>query len=359
MKQIELNLDITDLRMMQFAPINAKNSKVKELLNNAVIESEDDVPYGLCAGEVDEGVTRYNPNVYDKITSFNSENDVYCHREVYLTDNTEDCICLTITDEDGNETKYENLPNERKIHACNFTNLLKTDIDSFSIAEEPADYLADFLADDLTDDVTDDITSSIADYIEDSIEDVLTEGATEEEVAKASAEIYARLFAKMHKMTASDIVKIRNIKNSNYDRCLPNAELFKRLKNDVPDSYTECFMRVHIKSMLNECEIPEDYDAVLLRSSIIGKGSVTYQIELEDDEDFDINKLHFIFEEYWWDDDYADTKGFLDTFEHCDLLLDFIIYDGKIIGRRTDVNWQGVEAFGNTVLMNYDMTKYE
>ena len=305
MKQIELELFTADLRMMQFAPIDVENNEVIDLLRNSVIEDENDVP-------VDEGVERYDSEVYDDITDLNSENNETCDREVYLTDGYNAYTCLTVTDEDGNTAEYEDI-----------------------IAEKNGRNIGRNI--------------SSGDYVE------LFDGDIDSDDAKEIAE----RFADDYKMEASEVVKIHNTETYEYDDSYHYTELLRRLKEKDPTLQSTPLIRIHVESLLNDCEISENYDAVLLRSSIIGKGSVRYQIELEEDEEFDINKLHFICEGDWWDDDFVDIEGLSYIFESSDLMLDFIIYDGKFIPRYGDASWCGIRAFGNTVLMNHDMTKYE
>jgi hypothetical protein len=71
------------------------------------------------------------------------------------------------------------------------------------------------------------------------------------------------------------------------------------------------------------------------------KERVTYFIALDDNEDFDINKVHFLDSCDWWDNGVSEaTEGaFADVFMGHNILADFIEYDGKIIRRDASTQW--------------------
>lgn len=74
------------------------------------------------------------------------------------------------------------------------------------------------------------------------------------------------------------------------------------------------------------------YDHCILGYGNIGKGEVNYfNIELEDDEEFDINKLHFFDDPWWYDCEISEAADRIEElFGEHSVLLDFVEYDGKI-----------------------------
>ena len=337
MKLIELELFTRELRMMQFLHADLKNSEITDLLKNAVIEGGNGIPF-------DEGVTRYDPDVYDDIESINMENNEGSGFEVYLTtDNENEYACLIVKDEDGNRTEYDDIIdecNDRTIFLRDYLKLFDDEVNSYLY--NTTGYYR-FRKDSIDDLVTNDVDLDEESDIE-SIDDLVT---------------YDVVFANRYSMDLSEVSRIRNTETYEYDDAYQYTELLRRIKENDPKIQTD-FMSVHVKSILKQYDNSEYDEAALLRSSIIGKGSVLYQIELEDDEEFDINKLFFISGvSGCMDNNYADCMGFSYIFDGYDLILDFIIYDGKVIPRYGEASWRGIKDFGNTVLMNPDMTKYE
>ena len=131
--------------------------------------------------------------------------------------------------------------------------------------------------------------------------------------------------------------------------------LLERIKAGDEIIRNNGLIRSHLESLIN------DPNAVCMLSyGDIGNGVVKFDIELEDDEEFDINKLRFIDESCWWDDaDIADIDGLCETFENHSVLLDFIVYDDKIVTRSDASFVSGYEQPGNVVLSHSDMSPAE
>jgi len=144
--------------------------------------------------------------------------------------------------------------------------------------------------------------------------------------------------------------------------------LFKKLKENHPDFGKKGLIRTHVQSMLEDCILGSDRiddELCLLSYGDIGKGIVNYDIWLEDDEEFDINKLGFMFQEDWWDDpDIAEDDGLLDglydIFCTTSVILDFVVYDNKVFNRNGDESFiYGYRNPGNIHLIRPDMTPAE
>ena len=151
--------------------------------------------------------------------------------------------------------------------------------------------------------------------------------------------------------------------NEDVDGPVPSL-LFKKLKENHPDFAKKGLIRTHVQSMLENCIWNSDRiddELCLLSYGDIGRGTVNYDIWLEDDEEFDINKLGFMFEDDWWDDpDIVEDDGLYDIFSTTSVILDFVVYDNKVFNRN------GYESFidgyrnpGNIYLIRPEMAPAE
>ena len=136
-------------------------------------------------------------------------------------------------------------------------------------------------------------------------------------------------------------------------------ELFlKRVKEGKEDSngFHKGYLR-HVIDSLHGITPDEEYsELALLSFGEIGKGIVKFAIEIPEGEQFDINKLHFIWDGDWWDTYIAEEcDGFSETFEGHDIMLDCVEYDGRIYHRTVWEFVPGLKYYGGTVLVHPDL----
>lgn len=244
----------------------------------------------------------YDDDVIDAI----EESPDICGLETYLMD-TERPNSITVIEENG-ETEYENVIDDYCIDADLISCLIRDDVDLDNPSEESKEKFFD------------DYGIELLDYV---------------------------------KIMHSDVV--------GEDGQLPSL-LFEKIKNKDKSLGENGFMLSHIRSLIEEFYMEENIDEqkCLLSFGDVGRGSVSYHIWLEDDEEFDINKLHFFSVPYWWDCHiYKLSKELCDLFETTDVLLDFIEYNGKIynIFDIPSVLWYNYK--GKCVLMNPKMEAVE
>jgi len=107
---------------------------------------------------------------------------------------------------------------------------------------------------------------------------------------------------------------------------LEEVNLFNDFWNEVINDDV-CLMRyVQMENRQYTMDIGED--ASFVECGCIGKAILTYNIEIPEDEEFDIKKLHFISESDWFDGD-PFIDEFCEAFNGSDVLLMVVEYDGK------------------------------
>ena len=160
----------------------------------------------------------------------------------------------------------------------------------------------------------------------------------------------------------SDCLRIVNAEVVEKDGPMP-YELFERIKNKDEKIKEDCSLVIsHIRACL-ESDSYTNKDVCLIRCTDRGKDFICFDIDLEDDEEFDINKLHIFGESDWWDDlrNYKSLLGIGDMLPMHDTILDFVEYNGKIYchdgnGAR---GWGYVDRSEQWALMNTDMSDVE
>lgn len=289
MKRLHLKLKTKDLRAMQFTPIDAKDCKVTDLLSNSRIKDE------RYENPTDKDVKLYSWDVFDEIDSINIEKGIGSYHKCYLASaDNEIHTTLTVTDENGNETKYEYL----------FENDDRC-IDATFLKNYYYNYFAPTYFDGFCD------------------------------WNPIDAEIY------------------------DFNEGLDVTKLFKRLRDKDYAFERSGFIRTHIETMLTDWSKWSLLYTYLLRTIRIGSAAVEFEVELEDNEEFDINKLFFVIEPNWWNSSgLTDTDGLSDMFYSHWILLDFVMYDGKVIGRNTENSvWRRFDTPGAVTAMTRDMSK--
>ena len=160
----------------------------------------------------------------------------------------------------------------------------------------------------------------------------------------------------------SDCLRIVNAEVVEKDGPMP-YELFERIKNKDEKIKEDCSLVIsHIRACLEEWP-DTNKEVCLIRCTDRGKDFICFDIYLEDDEEFDINKLHFFGESDWSDDlrNYKSLLGISDMLPLHDTILDFVEYNGKIYchdgqGAR---GWGYVDRSEQWALMNTDMSDVE
>ena len=160
----------------------------------------------------------------------------------------------------------------------------------------------------------------------------------------------------------SDCLRIVNAEVVEKDGPMP-YELFERIKNKDEKIKEDCSLVIsHIRACL-ESDSYTNKDVCLIRCTDRGKDFICFDIDLEDDEEFDINKLHIFGESDWWDDlrNYKSLLGIGDMLPMHDTILDFVEYNGKIYCH----DGNGARGLGYVdrseqwALINTDMTDVE
>ena len=137
----------------------------------------------------------------------------------------------------------------------------------------------------------------------------------------------------------------KSILNAKLENNLRIPNIFKLIKE-----YSEKFienrekwyyleiLRSYVYSLIKHSKTTEGAGCALMHWGCICKGEISYYLELEDDEEFDINKLHFFDSEDWWEDCSVCDDQMINYLEEHTVLVDFIEYDGRIITRSDSAN---------------------
>ena len=246
----------------------------------------------------------YDDDVVDAIEE--TTGDFLFIRDFYFV-NTGFKNSITVVD-NGEETVYENALSDRYIDGCFLYEYINSDIDF----ENPTDEMK------------------------------------EEYYCNTEIEI-------------SDCLRIVNAEVVEKDGPMPD-ELFERIKNKDEKIKEDGLVISHIRACLEEWR-DTNKEVCLIRCTDRGKDFICFDIDLEDDEEFDINKLHIFGESDWWDDlrNYKSLHGIADMLPLHDAILDFVEYNGKIYchdgqGAR---GWGYVDRSEQWALMNTDMSDVE
>ncbi|GEM_PF-5686198 len=113
-----------------------------------------------------------------------------------------------------------------------------------------------------------------------------------------------------------------------------NNPLYSLIK--LPGGYFKDYIKAKIKETNSVSEFADDEGINYIQCGKIGKGTVSFYIEIPKDEPFDINKLHFFAEDEWWDqEDFVSCIDELaEDFSSQNVLLMFVEYDGRIYRRQ-------------------------
>lgn len=90
-----------------------------------------------------------------------------------------------------------------------------------------------------------------------------------------------------------------------------------------------------------------------------GKGTVNFYIELPEDEEFDIKKLHFLCEGDWWDCDFGLMDECFNALRGMDVLLEVVEYDGRFYRMQDPFFVPGWKDFGGAKFLDCDMNEVE
>jgi hypothetical protein len=162
----------------------------------------------------------------------------------------------------------------------------------------------------------------------------------------------------------SDCLRIVNAEVVEKDGPMP-YELFERIKNKDEKIKEDRSLTIsHFRACLEGPWSNTNKEVCLIRCTDRGKDFICFDIYLEDDEEFDINKLHIFGECDWWDeprDHYESLLGIADILPLHSAILDFVEYNGKIYchdgqGAR---GWGYVDRSEQWALINTDMSDVE
>ena len=162
----------------------------------------------------------------------------------------------------------------------------------------------------------------------------------------------------------SDCLRIVNAEVVEKDGPMP-YELFERIKNKDEKIKEDRSLTIsHFRACLEGPWSNTNKEVCLIRCTDRGKDFICFDIYLEDDEEFDINKLHIFGECDWWDeprDHYESLLGIADILPLHSAILDFVEYNGKIYchdgnGAR---RWGYVDRSEQWALINTDMSDVE
>lgn len=160
----------------------------------------------------------------------------------------------------------------------------------------------------------------------------------------------------------SDCLRIVNAEVVEKNGPMP-YELFKRIKNKDEKIKEDGLVISHFRACLEGPWSNTNKEVCLIRCTDRGKDFICFDIDLEDDEEFDINKLHIFGKSEWWDDlrHYKSLLGIAEMLPLHDAILDFVEYNGKIYchdgqGAR---GWGYVDRSEQWALMNTDMSDVE
>lgn len=162
----------------------------------------------------------------------------------------------------------------------------------------------------------------------------------------------------------SDCLRIVNAEVVEKDGPMP-YELFKRIKNKDENIKEDLLVISHFRARLEEPSSNTNKEVCLMRCTDRGKDFICFDIDLEDDEEFDINKLHILGECDWWDDPrlYESLLGIAYILPLHSAILDFVEYNGKIYchdGNRARARgWGYVDRSEQWALINTDMSDVE
>jgi hypothetical protein len=239
----------------------------------------------------------------DVIEAINDTSNV-CSLDTYLID-CQSPNCITVIDENG-ETEYENTVEDLTIDTSLISELIRNGVDLDNPSDEAKE---EFLYD------------------------------------------YDCELLEYAKIIRADVV--------GEDGQVPSL-LFEKIKSNDESIAENGLIISHVRSLAAQygfhTEENIDDQKCLLNFGDIGKGVVSFYIDLEDDEEFDINKLHFFCESSWWDCHVCELSDELtEIFESNDVLLDFVEYDGKIYCNSNVSFAPGYKNPGEIVLMTPDM----
>jgi hypothetical protein len=173
------------------------------------------------------------------------------------------------------------------------------------------------------------------------------------------------LYYDLEEVDSEDFVKILNKTEQIYNAQIPptiygdEKTLFIRLKTE-PQYLEEDMIKEFIHAELSDYIFEDELDGLIfeLNYGDIGKGIVEYKLELEDDEQFDINKLVFFCEEEWWDGWDLDSD-IPRIFNNQDILLNHIVYNSKLYNAIGFDFKLGYKDEGETVIVYPNMEPVE
>ena len=90
-----------------------------------------------------------------------------------------------------------------------------------------------------------------------------------------------------------------------------------------------------------------------------GKGTVNFYIELPEDEEFDIKKLHFLCDEDWFDCDFGLVDECCNALNGMNVLLEVVEYDGRFYRMQDPFFVPGWKDFGGAKFLDCDMNEVE
>lgn len=140
-------------------------------------------------------------------------------------------------------------------------------------------------------------------------------------------------------ITYDELMKIRQAKVVNNGGFYNAESFFKQVAFDNNDY--SVFIKKHIAALIKD-RSGETNPLCLMSAYDMGKATVSFHIELAEDEEFDIKKLRFLEEDEWLYDGEEVPECLISLFGNEYItLLDFIIYDGKIIARDAEIKGLG------------------
>ena len=133
------------------------------------------------------------------------------------------------------------------------------------------------------------------------------------------------------------------------------SELWEQLKKDGYLDFVN-YLRLQAKEY-NEAISGDGVN--YCASGSPGKGQVTFYIELPEDEEFDINKLHFVCSDDWWDTDFGLMDECYNALNGMDVLLEAVEYDGHFYRMQDPFFVPGWKDFGGAKFLDCDMNEVE
>jgi hypothetical protein len=133
------------------------------------------------------------------------------------------------------------------------------------------------------------------------------------------------------------------------------SELWEQLKEDGYLDFVN-YLRLQAKEY-NEAVSDDGVNYFACGSP--GKGQVTFYIDLPEDEEFDIKKLHFVGSDDWWDDDFGLMDECYNALRGMDVLLEVVEYDGHFYRMQDPFFVPGWKDFGGAKFLDCDMNEVE